>query len=334
MPFDEAGSRSGPGRKRTMSFRLFIYWCALCGGAGAFIGWALGRAWNVSSATLSQGIKGLFLGLALALALGLVDALWVVSPGRVFAVAGRVGIVILIGALGGLLGGLVGQALYEMGGNGFFLVLGWVIIGMLVGASLGVFDLLWLVFHGQPAGGALRKVRNGLFGGTAGGLLGGALAQALHGAWGGLFAGKPVERLWSPSSWGFVALGLCIGLLIGLAQVIFKEAWLRVEKGFRAGRELLLTKPETSIGRAETCDVGLFGDPAVERLHAVIRREGDHFVLRDTGTPGGTYVNGERVVGPRPLRSGDAIRLGRCLLRFGERQRSSATTPVHAPLPS
>ena len=43
--------------------------------------------------------------------------------------------------------------------------------------------------------------------------------------------------------------------------------------GFRPGRQILLTRPETTIGRAESCDIGLFGDPAVERLHARITRE-------------------------------------------------------------
>src|SRR5689334_949717 len=38
-----------------MSFRLFIYYCALCGGGGAFLGWMLGRPVNLSSSVLSQG---------------------------------------------------------------------------------------------------------------------------------------------------------------------------------------------------------------------------------------------------------------------------------------
>ena len=33
-----------------------------------------------------------------------------------------------------------------------------------------------------------------------------------------------------------------------------------------AGREIMLTKDETTIGRAESCDIGLFGDNAIERL--------------------------------------------------------------------
>jgi pSer/pThr/pTyr-binding forkhead associated (FHA) protein len=117
---------------------------------------------------------------------------------------------------------------------------------------------------------------------------------------------------------------MCIGLLIALAQVILSEAWLRVDQGFRAGRELILSKAEITIGRAESCDLGLFGDPTVEKLHARIVQKGDRYLIDDNRTPGGTFLNGERVDGPTPLRSGDEIRVGRCVLRFGERQKRPA----------
>jgi pSer/pThr/pTyr-binding forkhead associated (FHA) protein len=86
---------------------------------------------------------------------------------------------------------------------------------------------------------------------------------------------------------------------------------------------MLLGKAETTIGRAEACDVGLFGDPGVERLHARIVRRGDDYFLADAGTAGGTFLNDRRVTDPAPLRSGDAIRVGGCVLRFGLR-RSAA----------
>jgi hypothetical protein len=309
-----------------MSFRLFIYYCALCGGGGAFLGWAVGRPLAVAgNPILAQGVKGMFLGLAVALALGLVDALWVFSLRRVVAVGVRVVTAVMVGTMGGLLGGLVGQALYGLTEWSAFYVLGWTITGLLIGLSLGVFDLVASLALGQDPGLALRKILKGVLGGTAGGILGGVLSLLLHDGWSRLLhsSSETEARLWSPSAWGFVALGACIGLLIGLAQVILKEAWLKVEAGFRKGREVLLSKPEITIGRGESCDIGLFGDPNVDKLHARIRTQGDRYVLIDDGSGSGTYVNDERIRGPRALRSGDLIRLGKCVLRFGERQKQA-----------
>ena len=62
-----------------MSFRLFVYWGALCGGWAAAAGWALGHALAHGDSLGATGIKGMFLGMTIALALGTVDALWVFS---------------------------------------------------------------------------------------------------------------------------------------------------------------------------------------------------------------------------------------------------------------
>jgi hypothetical protein len=118
---------------------------------------------------------------------------------------------------------------------------------------------------------------------------------------------------------GLVILGMSIGLLIGLAQVVLKEAWVRIEQGFKAGREMILNKPETTIGRAEGVDIALFGDMNVEKVHARIVLKGDRYMLVDSNTPGGTFINGERISGPTPLSSGDMIGVGRSMVRFEER---------------
>jgi hypothetical protein len=308
-----------------MSFRLFIYYCALCGGGGAFAGWALGRAAIDEASPLAQGVKGMFLGLTVALALGLVDGLWVFSFRRLAVIVGRVVTAVLVGAMGGLLGGLIGEALYGVREWGVFLVLGWTLTGLLIGVSLGVFDLLDCVLRGREPGTALRKILKGALGGTVGGLLGGILSLLLRSGWVKLLNFSPDDtRPWSPSAWGFVALGACIGLFIGLAQVILKEAWLKVEAGFRKGREVILAKPEITIGRAEGCDIGLFGDPTIEKLHARIQVKGNRYVLTDAGSTAGTFVNDEPIDGACTLHSGDVIRLGKCVLRFGERQKQTS----------
>lgn len=158
-------------------------------------------------------------------------------------------------------------------------------------------------------------------GGAVGGILGGLIAIFVETAWNNIRPSAEVDWLWSDKATGFVALGMCVGLLVGVAQVILKEAWIRVEAGFRAGREIILIKDQTSVGRAEGADIPLFGDQGVEKKHAKIVSEEGQYVLVDGTAPGGTFVNEERVDGRIALRSGDEIRMGRSVLRFYERQK-------------
>ncbi|HEY7307944.1 MAG TPA: FHA domain-containing protein [Gemmataceae bacterium] len=309
-----------------MSFRWFIYYCALFGGWAALLGWLLGR-WLSPPETwpiLQASVKGLFLGLVVALALGLVDALWVLTLRQADRVALRAGTAVLVGCVGGWFGGLLGQAFFSWTEWSLFLVLGWTLTGVLIGVSIGIFEALIILVRRQDSGSARRKLLNGLLGGGVGGLLGGVLSLALRGLWKALYAEKPQDLLWSPSAIGFVVLGVCIGLMIALAQVVLREAWVRVEAGFRTGREMLLSKSETLIGRAEGCDIGLFGDPGVEPSHARILLQQGRYLLVDAGSNGGTYLNEARITQPSPLRSGDLIRLGRSVLRFGERNKRRA----------
>jgi hypothetical protein len=304
-----------------MTFRLFILYCSLSGAWAAFVGWALGRLPGSLGPILEQGFKAMCLGLFVALALGLVDVLWNFSVRQIGQLSLRLAVVVVVGSLGGLVGGIVGQALFGWTNWTVFFVFGWAITGFLIGASVGVFDWLQCLVLQRDQHGAIRKIINGVLGGTVGGILGSILSLLLSAGFGGMFKNIEPDRLWSPSAYGLVVLGACIGLLIGLAQVILKEAWVKVEAGFRKGRELMLSKPETTIGRAESCDIGLFGDAAVDRLHARILLQGGRYLLADAGSAGGTFVNDRRVVEPTPLRSGDAIRLGNCVLRFGDRRK-------------
>src|SRR5262249_25810636 len=163
-------------------------------------------------------------------------------------------------------------------------VLGWTLTGLLVGASIGVFEILAGLTRQQSVGGAVKKLVKCLLGGAVGGLLGGFLALFLKMAWTRALGDQDPDLLWSPTSWGFVALGMCIGLLVGLAQVILKEAWIKVEAGFRPGREMILSREKTTIGRAEACDLGLFGDPTVEKFHANIVQAGDRYFRSEEHT--------------------------------------------------
>jgi hypothetical protein len=308
-----------------MSFRLFIYYSAMCGGLTAFVSWIFGRLAGTQDAVGSAGIKGMWLGMLVALALGIVDALWNFGRSQLGRVFPRILSCVAIGTIGGLVGGVVGQLISDLaertglsvlGLLGW--VLGWTLTGTLIGVSVGLFDVLTRFIKQEEVKPARRKLVNGVIGGTLGGVLGGVLSFYIGGFWKNLLH---TQDPWSPSALGFVALGICIGLMIGLTQVILRESWIKVEKGFRAGREMLLARPELTIGRAESCDLGLFGDPTVEKLHARILRQGDRYLIADNDTPAGTYLNEERVSQPTPLHSGDRIRVGKHVLLFGERSK-------------
>ena len=172
-----------------MSFRLFIYYCALCGGWAAFFGWILGRLLSPHNALGNAGIKGMFLGMLVALGLSLVDALWNVSFKQAGLVLQRVGVAVLVGCVGGLLGGIIGQALY--GVSAIFFVFGWTLTGALVGTSIGVFELLSGIIRQQDIEGAKKKLLKGLIGGTTGGLLGGILALLLRTSLSGILRADP-----------------------------------------------------------------------------------------------------------------------------------------------
>lgn len=306
-----------------MSFKLFIYYCAICGAWAALAGWGLGQWFaprGADAAFARTILRGFLLGTTVATALGLLDAVWNLSSRQGVQIGSRTVTALLVGCVGSLIGAALGQALYSLTGWVVFVVVGWALTGLLIGASVGMYDVFARVLRGEELAGAWKKVMNGLLGGALGGLLGSAIYLLLGADWGlAQLLNKPAEQLKVNSAVGFVALGLFIGLFIGLAQIMLKEAWLTVEAGFRAGREMILSKAETVIGRAERCDVGLFGDQAVERTHARILLRENRYYLADAG--GSTFLNDQRITQPALLRSGDVIRVGHSLLRFGERQK-------------
>ncbi|MBP6003673.1 MAG: FHA domain-containing protein [Pyrinomonadaceae bacterium] len=66
-----------------------------------------------------------------------------------------------------------------------------------------------------------------------------------------------------------------------------------------------------SFGRDPSCDIS-FGATAnmVSRKHAMLRREGDAYIIEDNGSFNGTYVNDQRISAPTPLYHQDMLRFG------------------------
>ena len=80
------------------------------------------------------------------------------------------------------------------------------------------------------------------------------------------------------------------------------------------GRTYRVDKQVFTIGRASSCDLSL-PDNSWSRAHAEIRFVDEGFVLHDTGSANGVYVNGRRVA-EAPLAFGSVIQIGLITLVF------------------
>jgi pSer/pThr/pTyr-binding forkhead associated (FHA) protein len=65
-----------------------------------------------------------------------------------------------------------------------------------------------------------------------------------------------------------------------------------------------------SLGRSSENDVALPDDTEVSRLHATLERLPAGWCIRDLSSRNGTFVNGERIVGDRPVHHRDELRVG------------------------
>ena len=278
-------------------------------------------------------LYGAIFGLLLGLMLAVVDSLSLGSQRRLTQIlalgAG-------IGALGGWVGLSLGQSVFgAIIGNGtdeitspgrFFVLLvaravGWGLIGGTVGAAQGVVSRSPLV------------ARQGAFGGLIGGFFGGSAFEILN----GLEFPAALSRLIA-----LVAVGALAGFFVGVVQNLFKQAWIRVVLGKNEGKEYLISKPITTIGRGELSDIGLYGDANIAPTHIAIEslaaqnRHRLRFV-GEGGQRGTTYppplVNGQPVANEMWLADGDTIQLGRRTLLFHEKATRRSGGSV-SPAPS
>lgn len=106
------------------------------------------------------------------------------------------------------------------------------------------------------------------------------------------------------------------------------QVTLQVLQGKSAGKEVPIDSELFLIGRGEDCDLRPKSD-AISRRHCEIKIEGERVVVRDLGSRNGTYVNDERIEGPREVNSGDRLRLGR--LEFSVVCTGAAVIPAALP---
>jgi serine phosphatase RsbU (regulator of sigma subunit)/pSer/pThr/pTyr-binding forkhead associated (FHA) protein len=93
-------------------------------------------------------------------------------------------------------------------------------------------------------------------------------------------------------------------------------------------RSYTLQGERVTLGRASTNELCFPDDNGLSRQHLAFERNGESWVVRDTGSKNGTLVNGERVTLPRPLKSGDQVLAGHLSIVFGGSARPFTETVV------
>jgi sigma-B regulation protein RsbU (phosphoserine phosphatase) len=81
-------------------------------------------------------------------------------------------------------------------------------------------------------------------------------------------------------------------------------------------RYVPLTSERISLGRSSAAELSFPDDGGLSRHHLALERDGDGWALRDLGSKNGTMLNGARITGRKPLKSGDRIMAGHLILVY------------------
>jgi hypothetical protein len=95
----------------------------------------------------------------------------------------------------------------------------------------------------------------------------------------------------------------------------YSSAFLIQKEGPNPGRQFNITKDEIEVGSAISNDL-ILKDSTISNKHARIKKIKGAFYIYDIVSQRGTFVNGKKVLKPKPLSDFDEIRLGRTLLLF------------------
>lgn len=106
-------------------------------------------------------------------------------------------------------------------------------------------------------------------------------------------------------------------------------ALLQVLKGPLPGQQHHLERDRSVMGRHPDCDI-VIDVGAVSRQHAHIQAVNGGFAIEDLGSRNGTFVNDQKIEGPKHLKDQDEIRI--CDVVFAFRDRAASAT-VDLPVP-
>jgi hypothetical protein len=180
------------------------------------------------------------------------------------------------------------------------------LVGLCIGAGLGVVYRSW------------RRAQNGLIGGAIGGFIGGLMFN---------WVGNLVHSDSGAASRAAALMitGVLIGLAVGAVDVIRKEAWLHIVSGGMAGKQFIIFRDRCVIGSAGDADVTLIKDPSIAPSHvelSLVPGGGARFRTLAPHLP--VALNGVPTA-EGSLSDGSLLQVGKTVLQFGMKSAEMPT---------
>jgi len=105
---------------------------------------------------------------------------------------------------------------------------------------------------------------------------------------------------------------------------------LIMRSGPTPGASFILEGDQLTVGRDATNEI-VINDAEISRRHARLTFQGGKYVLEDLGSTNGTFVNGQRLAGPRVLKAGEVVQFGEQIMLVFEATTIDAGATMVSP---
>jgi hypothetical protein len=105
---------------------------------------------------------------------------------------------------------------------------------------------------------------------------------------------------------------------------------LIMRSGPTPGAVFNLGGDQLTVGRDSTNDV-VINDAEISRRHARLTFQGGKYILEDLGSTNGTFVNGQRLAGPRVLKAGEVVSFGEQIVLVYEASSFDPAATIASP---
>jgi len=259
----------------------------------SLVGIMIGCVEGILARNYLRALRGGAIGLGMGLAGGFVSTF---AAGIIYVILGGISQEIA----GGATSSLLGFALQMLRRS-----LAWLVAGMTMGLAPGI------VLKSK------KLAFNGFIGGMIGGLIGGLFFDPINYLTSG---GTFLEGVEASRAIGFSIIGGTVGFMIGVVEMLTRDAWLLMTAGPLVGKQFIIYKNPTMLGSSPKCEIYLFKDASIEPNHAAIHTIRDGYEIEDRGSASGTWVNGREMKRQR-LRNNDEIKLGEAKFVYLEREK-------------